>query len=234
MCGPLESYRFPKRHDFVVEECRVIDIREIVCWLMDGQRRTLNTVTLGCGLVLVANRCGAARRWYFLCPACRRPCEHLYLLPGESGEAHAVAEQPEPDRTTLSAEELAWAEQEGGWFAVVARAMLRKQAQSIATERAVSLPYPPVGDRRCRICANLNYASQHYGRAHKLRRQLPPRRALSRRRLRQRAEHERKKLVAKCQRETQRVPSLSPEEAERAVADGIALAEKLGMRRMPR
>jgi hypothetical protein len=164
--------------------------------------------------------------------------EHLYLLPGlpgESGEAHAVAEQPEPDRTTLSAEELAWAEHEGGWFAVVARAMTREHARRGTASPAslVSLPYAPIGYGRCRNCCNLNYASQHYGRGNVLRRQLPPRRALTRRRRRQRAERERQKVTAKCQAERQHVPLLSPEEAERAVADAIALAEKLGMRRMP-
>jgi hypothetical protein len=192
MYDPLEGNRFPKRHDFVVQECCVLDVREVVCWLTDDQYRTLSTVTLECGLVLVARRCGAARRWHFLCPTCRRPGEYLYLLPGESGEAHAAVERPESDRASVSAEELAWGEQEGGWFATVARAIAREQIRRGAAgpEMRVTLPYLPVGNWRCRTCANLNYASQHYGRTHALRREIPPRRALTRRRRQQRAERE--------------------------------------------
>lgn len=128
------------------------------------------------------------------------------------------------------AEDIAWGLKEGGWFAVVARAMLRNQAQGVATESAVSLPYTSVGDWRCRICAGLNYASQHYGRTHNLRRQLPPRRALSRRRRRQKAELARQKFMAKCRTEA---PSfLSAEESERFVADAMVLREKLRFRRL--
>lgn len=131
MYDPLEPYRFPKRHDFVVQECRVLDVREVVCWLTEEQYRTLDAVRLpitprmdeatraayacprcdgdGCldcnysgnrqgfrghshDVTLVARQCGAARRWHFLCPACRRPCEYLYLPPGEPGEERAPRE----------------------------------------------------------------------------------------------------------------------------------------------
>lgn len=104
--------------------------------------------------MLVARQCGAARRWYFLCPACQRPREYLYVPP----------DQPAP--------------------------RLKE-----------SLYAPPIGDWRCRKCWNLNYASQHYGRTHALRRKLPPRRILSKRRRQARTERRREKYLAKARAE---------------------------------
>jgi hypothetical protein len=185
MYDPLEPYRLPKQHDFVVQECTPLDVRAVICWLTDEQYRTLSSITLENGLELVAKRCGAARRWHFLCPSCSRACEHLYLLPGESGEPSAAVAPPEWGHGALSPEVLSAAEQEGGWYAIVARAIAREQARQSGQGRpqnVVRLPYLPVGNWRCRKCLNLNYGSQHFGRTHALRRQLPPRRALTRRR----------------------------------------------------
>lgn len=189
MYDPLEPFRFERRHDFVVQECRAIDVREVVCWLDADQYRTVRSARLECGLVIEARQSGAARRWYFLCPTCRRRCEHLYLPPGETGDAHAAVEpQPEVYRCGgISPADLAEGEALGGWFAVVSRAIAREQGK--ATRRhlratgqsdVIRVPYAPVGNWRCRKCWNLNYASQHFGRTHALRRQLPPRRILSR------------------------------------------------------
>jgi hypothetical protein len=200
---PLESCRFPKRHDFTIQECRALDVREVVCWLTDEQHRTLPTITLESGLVLVARKCGSARRWHFLCPTCHRPCEYLYLPPGEAGEPHATVEPaPEVYPGGPSPADLAWAEAEGGWFAVVARAIAREQAAASGRHgRAMSGPqarirlrYEPVGNWRCRKCWNLTYGSQRFGRTHALRRQLPPRRSLTHRRRLQKASRARRKL----------------------------------------
>ncbi len=205
MYDPLESHRFPKRHEFVVQECRILDVREVVAWLGLDHPRVLERPAIrvrglvapyrghqataaceaaacpscdgdgcpdcnrsgcrcrgagcmacttyggnrvgdlvqarrrgsdGCDLLLMRRQLGAAQRWNFLCPTCRRPCEYLHLPPKET----------------------------------------------VYREREDSIYAPARGNWRCRRCWNLNYASQHYGRTHALRRQLSPRRVLSHRR----------------------------------------------------
>jgi hypothetical protein len=145
MYDPIEPYRFEKRHEFTIQECTVLDVREVVCFFRADQYHKLDYLHLACRILLEARKCGAARRWYFMCPACSRLCEHLYVPPGK----------PVLPGETIEA--------------------------------------PPRADWRCRECWNLNYGSQHYGRTHALRRQLPPRRGLSHRRRTQRANRIRQK-----------------------------------------
>lgn len=187
---PLEPHRFPKTHEFTIQECRALDVREVISFFSDDEYRNRDFARLkSSDLLLEARKCGAARRWFFLCPTCARPCEHLYLPPDEPGEAHAAV-KPEPEEPIpgmLSPSIIAASEEEGGYYAVVARAIVRAQSARAqrplpASEGLARLPYVPVGDWRCRECWNLNYASQRFGRTNSLRRTLPPRRVLSRRR----------------------------------------------------
>lgn len=178
MYDRVARYRFPKRHEFVVNECRVLDVRDVLAWLkveypaalrhsivevprfFDSERQKSMREAAECrecdgygcpecrhtgyrkgcsdfvkqprDLRVVRRLSGATWRWYLLCQNCNRRCEHLYLLPGESG--------------------------------------YREDNSPRAPHR---------GDWCCRICLNLNYASQHYGRRRALADPLPPRRAVS-------------------------------------------------------
>ena len=62
----------------------MLDVREVVCFFTTEQDRTLTHFWLeSVDIPLTARKCGAARRWFFMCPACSRLYEHLYVPPGE-------------------------------------------------------------------------------------------------------------------------------------------------------
>ncbi len=80
--------KLPKRHAHVVEECRALDVRDVLSHL-DGFHRAIlrrwNPPTHP-WLTLVPHRGGPFRRWWFQCPRCQRRCEALFVAPDVTGE----------------------------------------------------------------------------------------------------------------------------------------------------
>jgi hypothetical protein len=74
--------KFPKVHDHIIQGCRSLDVRQFLCELDDESYRRLDTLEVRePRLTLVARQCGAARRWFFVCPCCERRCEYLFAVP---------------------------------------------------------------------------------------------------------------------------------------------------------
>src|SRR5438128_2671402 len=84
--------RWPKRHDHLVEECvaarQALHVGDVLPHLTGWHGhviRSWNPPTRPY-LTLVPRMAGPFRRWWFLCPRCRRRCEALYAMPGASRE----------------------------------------------------------------------------------------------------------------------------------------------------
>src|SRR5262249_5583869 len=80
--------KWRKRHAHVVEECRMLDVRDVLPNLYGSDRVTLwswNPPSYP-SLTLVPQDVGPLRRWCFLCPRCRRCCETLFVPPDVSSD----------------------------------------------------------------------------------------------------------------------------------------------------
>src|SRR5208337_455092 len=112
----LQAYRFPKTHDFTIQECRILDVREVVCFFSAEQYSKQNYARLeSSDILLEARKCGAARRWFFLCPKCSTPCEYLYVPPTESIQpADSLYDPPRADWRCRGCWNLSYASQKFG------------------------------------------------------------------------------------------------------------------------
>ena len=146
MSAALERYKWPKLHERVVEECRSLDVSDVLT-LDAFHRARLRSWSPPTHpwLLLVSRWGGPFRRWWFECPECGRRCETLYRPPGPLHE-----------------------------------------------------------DWGCRMCWDLIYASQRYGRRHPERQVLTRRKRVTRaKRAEQlaRVERARAREMAKARRE---------------------------------
>lgn len=80
----LAAYKWPKLHEHVVEECRALDVRDVLGDLDAFHRAILRSWNPPAypRLTLIPRRAGPFKRWFFECPRCRRPCETLFVPPG--------------------------------------------------------------------------------------------------------------------------------------------------------
>src|SRR5262249_35302004 len=80
--------RWPKRHAHVVEACRVLDVRDVLPHFDPRDRAVLRSWNPPAHpwLTVVSYDAGPLRRWWFLCPRCRRRCETLFIPPDVLGE----------------------------------------------------------------------------------------------------------------------------------------------------
>src|SRR5262249_28547938 len=88
---PLAKSRFhkwPRRHAHVVEACRALDLRDVLPHLDRREQAMLPSWNPPSHpwLTLVPHDAGPLRRWWFLCPHCRRRCETLFIPPDVSGD----------------------------------------------------------------------------------------------------------------------------------------------------
>ncbi len=129
-----------KRHAFVVEQCRAINVRDVFSPIDTQERASVLSSPRVADLELVSTDAGCVRRWWFRCPTCSRRRESLFVPP-------------------------------------------------IA-----------VDDWRCRICWDLIYASQRYGRRHPIRRVLTYRKQLTRQRQKERERRHYRRAEARATR----------------------------------
>jgi len=78
----------PRRYDYLIEELvaagNVVTVSDVTAQLDRRKRRMLRAWTCPMHrLQLVAAQAGAAKRWWFRCPACDRRCEAVYKVPGD-------------------------------------------------------------------------------------------------------------------------------------------------------
>ncbi len=77
-------HKWPKRHDYLVEQCQALHVSEVLPYLSRINLRLIQTYLDAPGypsLVLIPRRGGLFKKWYFACPRCRRPYETLYIPP---------------------------------------------------------------------------------------------------------------------------------------------------------
>jgi hypothetical protein len=202
MYDPLEPHRFPKRHEFVVQECRTLDVREVIGWLANEHPQAISYPAIRVAGFVGRYRDPETMAAYeeAACPSCDgdgcQDCKYSGCRCRGSGcsactsyGSNRVGDRVQSRR------------QHGGSDLVLVRRPCGAARRwhflcPTCCRRCEYLYLPPIegdyrkpddspyapkrGDWRCRKCWNLNYGSQHYGRTHTLRRQLPPRRALSR------------------------------------------------------
>lgn len=77
----LERHRWPKRHAYVVEQCRVVNVRDVLSPIDTEERATLLSSPRVRDLILIATDTGPIRRWWFRCPTCARLRESLFVPP---------------------------------------------------------------------------------------------------------------------------------------------------------
>src|SRR5258705_180306 len=83
-------HKWPKRHAYVVEQCRVLDIRDVVVKPPPGYRMTPDVLGPGApDLIVVTTRTRPVRRC-FRCPQCLRLRESSF---GGNSEASAAVNQ---------------------------------------------------------------------------------------------------------------------------------------------
>ena len=83
----IEPYKWPKRHQYVVEECKSLHVNDVSIYLDRFHRsilRTFNPQNYP-NLLLVSRMGGPFKRWWWECPHCRRRRDALYLPPDVSG-----------------------------------------------------------------------------------------------------------------------------------------------------
>lgn len=83
MSSNLVSYRWPKHHEWCVEQCAALHVTTVLS--------VVDAATLGRHrpwifpelpfIRLIARPGGACVRWWFLCPGCGARCESLYRPP---------------------------------------------------------------------------------------------------------------------------------------------------------
>jgi hypothetical protein len=84
--------KWPKRHEHLVEDLvaarRVLHVADVLPELTGWHRHVIRSWNPPSHprLTLVPRQGGPFRRWWWLCPACRRRCESLYTLPDSVGE----------------------------------------------------------------------------------------------------------------------------------------------------
>lgn len=81
----LARHRWPKRHEFVVEQCPELHVSDLLPRLPDDARRRPVPEAVGdddFGWFVLAPKCGGVcLRWWLICPQCRARRESLYLWP---------------------------------------------------------------------------------------------------------------------------------------------------------
>lgn len=80
--------KWPQRHKHLVEECvsarRALHVGDVLPDLMEHAYRhaiTRWSPPAYPHLTLVSRQAGPFKRWWFVCPGCRRRCESVYALP---------------------------------------------------------------------------------------------------------------------------------------------------------
>src|SRR5262249_26653703 len=82
-------HKRPTRHARLVEECRLLDVRDSLAALPPSDQRQLSVwypLPEHPWLRLVRHDAGRIRRWWFACPRCQRRCETLYRPPEACSE----------------------------------------------------------------------------------------------------------------------------------------------------
>jgi hypothetical protein len=86
----FDRQKWPKRHENLVEDCiakgSALHVDEVLPYLkLSGWQHQIISrwnPPMHPSLTLVPQMGGPFRRWWFLCPRCRRRCEALYIPPG--------------------------------------------------------------------------------------------------------------------------------------------------------
>jgi hypothetical protein len=88
LTGGFLRQKWPQRHDHLVEECvsarRALHVTDVLPDLMEHWHdRVISrwSPPTHPRLTLVPRMAGPFRRWWFLCPRCRRRCETLFVPP---------------------------------------------------------------------------------------------------------------------------------------------------------
>ena len=76
----FEQHKWPKKHDYLVEECEPLNIRWVLGYLTayHAQYFLPWSPPSHPNLTIVPRRCGRIVRWFFQCPCCGRRCEDLF------------------------------------------------------------------------------------------------------------------------------------------------------------
>lgn len=81
----LARARWPKRHDFIVEACSVVTVRDVLADVTPEARGRGLWCHPHCPLWFLTRHEGAVLRTWFLCPRCRSPRGALYQPPDSPG-----------------------------------------------------------------------------------------------------------------------------------------------------
>ena len=84
----FEFRKWPKKHEFVIEQCYFLHISQVLGWKKTLEEQNLSNYLFFKfpWLKIVPTRGGFCTKWWFQCPTCERRCENLYREPDSEPE----------------------------------------------------------------------------------------------------------------------------------------------------
>ena len=182
LSGEFLRQKWPQRHNHLVEECvtarRALHVTDVLPELATHPRGDAIcrwSPPSHPRLTLVQHMAGPFRRWWFLCPTCRRRCETLYVPPDACAD----------DGRCRQCHGLIYAIQRYGFRHPLRRVLTRRkkrtaQKRIIPLERRIakasaramkSIPPAPAGPSLAELRATAERVREHFERQETMRRQ---------------------------------------------------------------